>query len=135
MPNKYPIHANDDDRRCAAALIQAILDSDPEAKVSVSCGEEENEITRSRNKLDILKAMGASGEDWVSVYKAKSREPIPEKPGKVRVKYEEIGRFYLIYCNGSEGEPMILIADYWAIPYCDEVYNVVDAKMKPYSKY
>lgn len=120
--NKYPLHANQDDRRCAAALVQAILDTG--AVITVDCGEG-LEIRKSSNKLDILKAMSATGFDYLVCWK---KAEVQDVEGKV--KYDRQGWFSLIYDNGSEGEPMILISDHVANEYCDKVYNVVQSKME-----
>ena len=112
MANKYPTYANSDDRRCAAQLISMILASDTGITVSIDCGEEFT-IKNSDNKLDILKEMGATGEDFVIV----------KKDGV------KLGWFYLIFCNGSEGDPMILISNYSSNVYCDSIWNALNEKL------
>lgn len=107
-----PVHANDDDRKCALSLITAILDKGD--KISVHhC--EGLELKESTDKLAILKAMGATGIDTIECLDGKTNE--------------SKGWFSLIYHNGSEGEPMILISDYVANDYCESVYQVVDGKL------
>ena len=111
MSKQYPIYANSDDRKCARALITAIIASGDKVTV-LHC--EGLELSRSQHILECLKAMAATGMDTIRV-----------RDGKTDVVK---GAFSLIYDNGSEGEPMILISDYSANDYCESIYNKVSAK-------
>jgi len=114
--NLYPHHANPDDRKACAALVDKIL-ADGNC-ISVFDGEQ-YPVKRSYNKLDILKAMASTGEDLLVV---RNEEGL------------KLGTFFLIYDNGSEGEPMIVIADHTANEYCESVWTFVDNKMEAYTK-
>lgn len=117
---KFPLGTNEDDKLCARALIDAILASSETATISIDCEGcgEEFEIEDSRSKLGILKAMNASGEDFLTI----------KDNGKV------MGVFHLIFNNGSEGWPEILISNHTSNDYCDSIADVVAKEMEPYTK-
>ena len=107
--NNLPVYANSDDRKCAHALIDfALVDGNT---ISIN-DSEEWVVKRSTDKRVILEAMASSGEDWLAVR---------DRDGVL------LGQFYLIYQNGSEGEPMILIADCYANGYCNDMCDKLSA--------
>lgn len=105
-PN-YPEHCNIYDRMFCHTLIREILDAG--YSVTVNDGEDDC-LVESKDFAEILEAMSQSGEDVI----------IPcDSAG------EGVGWFYLIYCNGSEGEPMICMSDMSANPICEAIDNKV----------
>lgn len=105
-PN-YPEYCNIYDRMFCHTLIREILDAG--YSVTVNDGEDDC-LVESRDFAEILEAMSQSGEDVI----------IPcDSSG------EGVGWFYLIYCNGSEGEPMICMSDMSANPICEAIDNKV----------
>ena len=110
IPN-LPEHCNMDDRVAAQCLIQELLAA--ECTITINDGEEDC-LEKSRDLKEILEAMSSSGEDTVIPF---------DKDGN------GLGWFYLIYANGSEDEPMILISDLSANSFCEGIYNKVDAQL------
>ena len=106
--NKYPVYASQTDRQCAAALVSLCLKGGN--TISVWDGED-FAIKRSSSKLDILKEMSSTGEDRLHVF---------DEHGN------ELGRFYLIYNNGTSH--MELIADHVANDWCEGIWNALEKK-------
>ena len=107
-PN-YPAYCNIYDRMYCHTLIKEILDAG--YSVTVNDGEDDC-LVESRDFAEILESMSMSqsGEDII----------IPcDSAG------EGVGWFYLIYANGSEGEPMICMSDMSANPICMAIDNKV----------
>ena len=100
----YSEYVPKNERPVISALIQAILDQG--FKISVS-DTEENVIEDSTHLGAIRASLGGSGEDYINF---------------------EGGYFYLIYNNGSEGDPMIVIADYTANEVSEKIWNDLNAK-------
>jgi hypothetical protein len=111
MTLSLPVHANDDDRKCAHALIDAILAGGN--SVTVWEGGD-YAIKRGKDKTEILTEMASTGFDEVVA---------------VSPEGKKLGGFHLIYCNGSEGEPMVLIADHDDNDYCNAIYEAVSQKI------
>ena len=106
-PN-YPEYCNIYDRMFCHTLITEILDAG--YSVTVNDGEDFLLAVESKDFAEILEAMSQSGEDVI----------IPcDSAG------EGVGWFYLIYANGSEGEPMICMSDMSANPICEAIDNKV----------
>lgn len=108
-PN-LPEHCNIYDRMLCHDLISELLSSG--YSVTVNDGEEDC-LEQSTDFADILDHMSSSGEDVVFAIDADG---------------SECGWFYLIYDNGSMGEPMICITDYSANPLCEHIWNKLDKK-------
>ena len=105
-PN-YPEYCNIYDRMLCHTLIRELLDAG--YSVTVNDGEDDC-LVESRDFAEILESMSQSGEDVI----------IPcDSAG------EGVGWFYLIYANGSEGEPMICMSDMSANPICMAIDNKV----------
>ncbi len=105
-PN-YPEYCNIYDRMFCHVLIREILDAG--YSVTVNDGEDDC-LVESKDFAEILESMSQSGEDVI----------IPcDSAG------EGVGWFYLIYCNGSEGDPMICMSDMSANPICEAIDNKV----------
>jgi len=99
------------DRVAAQSLVMEILKEG--GRITVNDGEEDT-LTESRKFWDILGAMGTTDWDYLVVF---------DHEGNNR------GYFWLIYNNGNEFDPMILISDYSANEYCDAIYRRVEAEM------
>ncbi len=112
MPLTLPKYANDDDRKCAHALIDAILAGGN--SVSVWEGED-YAIKMGTENTEILTEMASTGID----------EIVAVSPDR-----KKLGAFVLIYDNGSEGEPMILISDHTDNDYCNQIYDAIAAKLE-----
>jgi len=80
--------------------------------VSVFDGEE-YVLKRSTSFTAIRAELGGTGEDQLVI---------------LNTLGEQIGWFFLIYDNGSEGEPMVVISDLQANPFCEAIYNQLDSK-------
>ena len=106
--NKYPEYAAPCERPVVQTLIDLLL---REGGVVSVYDEEEVAIHKSSDKTEILKSMSQAGWDTVESY---------HHDGDLR------GWFSLIYNNGSEQEPMIVISDYSANEWCDNVYRKLD---------
>lgn len=105
-PN-YPEYCNIYDRMYCHTLIKEILSAG--YSVTVNDGEDDC-LVESKDFAEILEAMSQSGEDII----------IPcDSTG------EGIGWFHLIYCNGSENDPMVCMSDMTVTLFCDAIYNRV----------
>ena len=68
---------------------------------------EEYVLKRSSSLRAVQGALGGTGEDVLVM----------------RRNGDHAGAFYLIYDNGSETDPAIVIADYTANDLCEEIYR------------
>jgi len=109
--SSYTEYTNTDDRKCVHALLQAVLTDGN--TVSVFDGEEWA-VKRSTSIRAIKNELAAAEEDYIHVRNSDG---------------EKLGWFWLIYNNGSEGEPMVCITDYVANDYCDRIWNALNAKL------
>lgn len=116
MSIKYPHYATNDDRRCAKLLVDTILEKGYRIAIR-NCEGIELKAPRGRKQtsLEVRKEMGATGIDELIIL------------GDGR--NEVLGSFALIYCDGCEGEPMELIADYVTSDVCEEIYRIVNAEL------
>ncbi len=93
---------------CERPLLQRMIDLLLKEGGTVSVyDEEEAAIEKSNDKTEILKSMSQTGWDTVESY---------HHDGELR------GWFSLIYNNGSEQEPMVVISDYGVNEWADNVY-------------
>ena len=106
--NKYPEYAAPCERPVIQKLIDLCLNGN--GKVSVWDGEELS-VHGCSSKAHILKNLAQTEMDQVEAY---------DVEGNCR------GWFSLIYHNGSENEPMIVISDYSANEWCENVYRKLD---------
>lgn len=106
-PN-YPEYCNIYDRMFCHTLIKKILDVG--YSVTVNDGEDDC-LVESKDFAEILEAMSQSGEDIITPCDSAG---------------EGVGWFYLIYDNGSEGEPMICMSDMSANSVFMAIYNKVE---------
>ncbi len=103
--NKYPEYA----APCERPVIQKLVDYclRDEGLVSIWDGEELS-VHGCSDKLHILKNLAQTEMDQLEVY---------DKAGNCR------GWFSLIYNNGSENEPMVVISDFIVNDWTDNLYN------------
>ncbi len=95
------------ERPVITALITALLDKG--YKLAVNDGEE-YVTPKSRKLTTIRPALGGTGEDTLAVWDGMTGQ--------------RVGYFWLIYNNGSEDDPMIVISDYgWATPKAEEDFE------------
>lgn len=80
--------------------------------ISVNDGEEWT-VKRSTSGSDIREALCTAEDDTLL---------LRDSEGK------KVGHFWLIYNNGSEGDPIIVITDYSATPECEEIYRKLSEK-------
>ena len=95
------------DRIAAQGLIDAILDNN--GWITINNGDEDM-VKKSYRSGEIFDAMASGDEDFVIVHNAEG---------------ERLGCFYLVYNNGNEWDPAILISDYTANEFCDFIYDRV----------
>ena len=72
---------------------------------------EEWVVKRSSDKALIRSQLGHAEEDTLVIHDNKG---------------EELGFFYFIYDNGSENDPMVVICDYSANEYCENIYRILE---------
>jgi len=97
---------------CERPVVQTLIDLLlREGGVVSVYDEEEVAIHKSSDKTEILKSMSQTGWDTVESY---------HHDGDLR------GWFSLIYNNGSEQEPMIVISDYSVNDWTENVYRKLD---------
>jgi len=105
---QLPKHAAPCERPVVQLLIDLLL---REGGVVSVYDEEDVAIHKSNDRGEILKSMAHTGWDTVESY---------HHDGDLR------GWFSLIYDNGSEHEPMVVISDYSANDWTDNVYRKLD---------
>lgn len=97
---------------CERPVIQKTVDLCLQDSGAVSIWDgEELSVQRSTNRMEILKNLAQTDMEQLEVY---------DKDGKFR------GWFLLIYNNGSENEPMVVISDYSANDWTENVYRKLD---------
>ena len=103
---RLPEHCNMDDRVCVNILVDELLSRGKAIRVYDG---EEWVLSSTTDKTKVLESLGQTGEDIIRT---------------------DEGSFYLIYNNGSEGEPMILISDYTDSLFNREVYEALEKKIE-----
>jgi len=101
----HPEYAPEWERPMISKLIDLCLEAGGSVTVHDS---EEFILEKCSDKLEIITNLATSGEDTISVH---------DKAG------ECYGWFLLIYNNGSEGDPMIVIADHSDNEACGAIWN------------
>lgn len=101
----YSEHVPEHERPVISALLTAALKDGNTVSV-FDC--EEWSIKRSTSIRAIQAVLGATEEDLLVILNSAG--------GK-------IGQFYLIYNNGSVGDPMVVIADYSSNDFCENLYR------------
>lgn len=113
MANQLPKYANEAERPVCAALVQMLLDEG--CAISIFDGEEWV-LRRSFSKIRLLNEMAAAESDYLLVESVKG------------VKFERAGFFSLVYNNGSEYDPMVVIGNWSDSHFCEEIYKQLNAK-------
>ncbi len=97
---------------CERPVIQKLVDYALWDSGTVSLWDgEELSVDRSTDRMEILKNLAQTDMDQLEAY---------NEDGSMR------GWFLLIYNNGSEHEPMVVISDYSANDWTDNVYRKLD---------
>ncbi len=97
---------------CERPVVQLLIDLLLREGGVVSVYDEEDvAIHKSNDRDEILKSMSQTGWDTVESY---------HHDGDLR------GWFSLIYNNGSEHEPMVVISDYGVNDWTENVYRKLD---------
>lgn len=98
------------ERPVLTALIKALL----QGAHTISVFDTEYYVLKRSTSLNAIRgALGGSGEDQLL---------IRDSAG------EQLGWFYLIYNNGSNDDPMVVIADYSGNAYCDNIWDALRTK-------
>ena len=108
---ELPKHATPSKRPLLQAMVRHLAHPSGQYSVSVWDGEEYS-IKKSTNGTDILNAMSHADDDHIEIYDRES--------GK------DLGWFWLIYNNGSEHEPLVVISDYSVTPTCEFIYGLLN---------
>jgi len=106
-----PKHCNMDDRVAVQYLVEEILSRD--ACISVNDGEE-TALSLSDSYEEVIESLTSTGEDYLIASNSDGAQ---------------LGWFYLIYNNGSDGDPLIVISDYLSTAFCQEVYDRVAERL------
>ena len=107
---ELPKHATPSERPLLQAMVRHLAHPSGQYSVSVWDGEEYS-IKKSTNGTDILNAMSHADDDHIEIYDRES--------GK------DLGWFLLIYNNGSEHEPLVVISYYSVTPTCEFIYQLL----------
>jgi hypothetical protein len=103
-----PRYCNNDDRICVQLLLDELCRWG--RVISVHDGEEWV-LEKCCDPHIVLNCLSHTGEDTIDVF---------DRIG------HHLGQFWLIYNNGSEGDPIICITDYTANDFCEKVYRSVE---------
>lgn len=93
-----------------ALIVLALADTGNSVSVSIA-GEHEYEVKNSRDAAEILSNMALGDADEFF---------IKDKDNN------QLAWFLLIYNNGSEDDPMIVISDYSANDYAEGIWNTLN---------
>ena len=99
----YSEYLPENERPVVTALLTAIL----AAGKTININDGEDDLVTSDKLTELRPALAGAGEDYIDF---------------------DGGFFWLIYNNGSEGDPMIVIADYAANEFCDKIWNDLNSK-------
>jgi hypothetical protein len=99
----YSEYLPTNERPVVTALLTAIL----AAGKTITINDGEEDVVSSDKLTELRPELASTGEDYI---------------------YFDGGTFWLIYNNGSEQDPMIVIADYSANAFCEEIWNTLNDK-------
>ena len=109
--NNEPQGATPVERPVLNALVNlALADTGNSVSVSIA-GEYEYEVKNSRDPQEILSNMALGDEDEFLIKDSNN---------------SQLAWFLLIYNNGSEYDPMIVISDYSANDYAEGIWNTLN---------
>ena len=108
----YTEYIDQQDRRVLNLLLRKVI-SDGHL-VSVSDGEE-TVLDNSGDFDEITSALNGTGEDWINIIDADSREVITA--------------FYCLYGEADKSEPLELFADYYCGDYSDAIIAYLDSEL------
>lgn len=94
----YSEYVPANERPVITALLTALL----AAGKTITINDGEDDLITSDNIEKLIPELGGTGEDVV--------------------KFDG-GWYWMIYNNGSEDDPMIVITDYAGNDFCDEIWN------------
>jgi len=109
------------ERPVLLALVKAILKRGYAVDIEM---EGEQIITFSENLEEIIKNLAAGDMDCLIVRRT------DDVLGDDGEHFPNVGWFDLIYNNGSEHEPMIVISDYSPNDVCDEIVREVEQEVE-----
>lgn len=105
-------HYSEGEVNAAIRLVEKLLENQ-QVLLSVNDGEEWV-VRRSRNKEEILNALGSTGEDLVRAFQLQEDQRAPIA-----------GSFHLVWGNASDGSE--LIADMTANAFCEQIDEALSA--------
>lgn len=109
--NNEPQGATPTERPVLNALVNlALADTGNSVSVSIA-GEYEYEVKNSRDPQEILSNMALGDEDEFLIKDSNN---------------SQLAWFLLIYNNGSDYDPMIVISDYSANDYAEGIWNTLN---------
>lgn len=109
------------ERPVLLALVKAILKRGYAVDIEM---EDEQIITFSEDLEEIIKNLAAGDMDCLIVRRT------DDVLGDDGEHFPNVGWFSLIYNNGSEHEPMIVISDYTNNDVCDEIMREVEQEVE-----
>jgi len=109
------------ERPVLLALVKAILKRGYAVDIEM---DNEQIITFSENLEEIIKNLAAGDMDCLIVRRT---DDVLDDDGSA---FTNVGWFNLIYNNGSQHEPMIVISDYTANDVCDEIMREVEQEVE-----
>ena len=99
----YSKYLPENERPVVTALLTALI----AAGKTITIYDGEEDLVTSDKLTELRPELAGTGEDYITF---------------------DGGFFWLIYNNGSEGDPMIVIADYSANDLCDDIWNKLNRK-------
>ena len=100
-------YCNNADDLVIRVLVRTIIDSG--YNITINDGEEEI-LSNSFTPSEIFESLTSTGEDFITVFK----------------DTQYIGWYHLIYNNGSDEEPMVVISDYTVKEEIENIYYTVN---------
>lgn len=88
----------------------ALVDAGNSVSVSIA-GEYEYEVKNSRDPQEILSNMALGDEDEFLIKDSNN---------------SQLAWFYLVYNNGSDHDPMVVISDYSVSDYAEGIWNTLN---------
>ena len=99
----YSEHLQTNERPVVTALLKALI----AAGKTITINDGEEDLVTSNKITELRPELAGTGEDYISF---------------------DGGFFFLIYDNGSENDPMIVISNYSANDFCDKIWKKLNDK-------